>query len=262
LEDLRQDFRYAIRQLRKNPGFTTTVVLAEEFPETNAGRGGQVLALTDAIVGNVRSTLWLLLGAVGLVLLIACSNVANLLLARATLRSSETAMRAALGASRTRLLQQFFTESTVLSLAGCVVGLLAAATSVRALGSLVPANVPRIEGIAIDGRVLAFTVIVSLLTGIAFGLAPAWRGAKTDLNVNLKLAGRSNPGGVAGARARNALVVTQVALSIVLLVGAGLLLKSFIALRGVDPGFDPRNVITLRVNLSGEKFRTLEKQAA
>jgi putative ABC transport system permease protein len=257
---------------RLKPGAALTTAQAEvdaimqrlekEFPETNAGRGGKVLSLTEAIFGDVQSTLWLLLGAVVLVLLIACLNVANLLFARATLRSAETAMRAALGASRRRLIQQFFTESLVLTCAGCAAGLMLAWASLQTFMSILPSNVPRMDSVAIDGRVLAFTLLISLLTGMTFGLAPAWQGAQVDLNATLKAASRSSCGGIGRTRTRNALVVTQVALSLVLLVGAGLLLKSFVALRGVDPGFDPRNVISLRVNLSRESYGTSEKQSA
>jgi predicted permease len=236
--------------------------LQQEYPDTNAGRGGKVQSLTEAIYGDVRSTLWLLLGAVVLVLLIACSNVANLLFARASLRSAETAMRAALGASRRRLIQQFFTESVVLTCAGCAAGLMLAWASLQTSMSILPPNVPRMDGVAIDRRVLAFTLLISLLTGMTFGLAPAWQGAQTDLNATLKAASRGSSGGIGRTRTRNALVVIQVALSLVLLMGAGLLLKSFVALRGVDPGFDPRNVISLRVTLSRENYGTSEKQSA
>jgi putative ABC transport system permease protein len=235
--------------------------LANEFPETNAGRGGRVLSMNEALVGNVQKALWLLLGAVALVLLIACSNVANLTVARATRRRAETAMRAALGASRRRLVQQFFTESLLLSFLGCAVGLALAWASLQTILSVLPPNVPRVDTVAIDGRVLAFTVCASLLTGILFGLAPALQGAKADLNATLKSAGRSQTGG-AGTGTRNALVVTQVALSLVLLVAAGLLLRSFIALRGVDPGFDPRNVLSWRINLSGTNYNDEQKRSA
>jgi putative ABC transport system permease protein len=257
---------------RLKPGATISTAQAEidaimqrlekAFPETNAGRGGKVLSLSDLVFGDVQSTLWLLLGAVMLVLLIACSNVANLLFARTTLRSGEIAMRAALGASRSRLIRQFFTESLVLSFVGCVAGLILAWVSLQTFTSILPANVPRMDSVAIDGRVLAFTMLISLLTGITFGLAPAWQGAQTDVNATLKAASRHNPGGVGRTRTRNALVVTQVALSLVLLMAAGLLLKSFVALRSVDPGFEPRNVLSLRVDLSREKYGNSQKRSA
>ncbi|HUR60299.1 MAG TPA: ABC transporter permease, partial [Opitutaceae bacterium] len=228
--------------------------LAREFPATNAARDAQVESLVDRVVGSVRSNLWILFAAVALVLLIACANVANLLLARASLRGAETAMRAALGASRSRLLRQFLTESLLLSLAGCAVGLVAVAVSFDAFIAFLP-KLPRAEHIAVDGRVLAFTILVSLLTGLAFGLLPAWHGARTDLQATIKTGGRSGQGGSGAARVRSVLIVAQVALSVVLLVGAGLLLKSFAVLTGVDPGFNPHNVLTLRVSLNGDKYR-------
>jgi predicted permease len=235
--------------------------LEKEFPATNAGRGGKVLSLTEAVFGDVQATLWLLFGAVVLVLLIACLNVANLLFARASLRSGETAMRAALGASRGRLIRQFLTESLVLTGVGCTAGLILAWASLQTLIPILPPNVPRMDTVAIDGRVLAVTVFISLLTGITFGLAPAWQGAQPDLNATLKAASRRSAGGI--GRTRNALVVIQVALSLVLLMGAGLLLKSFVALRSVDPGFDSRNVLSLRINLPrAEKYGNEQRRGA
>ena len=236
--------------------------LAKEFPATNAARDAQIEPLVDRVVGGVRSNLWILFAAVAVVLLIACANVANLLLARASLRGAETAMRAALGASRARLMRQFLTESLLLSLTGCALGLLVVAGGQDAFASLLPSTLPRAEHIAVDGRVLAFTVVVSLLTGIAFGLLPAWHGARTDLQRAINSGGRGGQSGSAGARVRNALIVAQVALSLVLLVGAGLLLRSFIALTGVDPGFNPHNVLTLRVNLPDATYRGGVQQAA
>ncbi len=224
--------------------------LAQAFPGSNAGRGAKVFSLVDAAAGNVSSTLWLLLGAVGLVLLIACSNVANLLFARASLRGADTAVRAALGATRPRLVRQLFTESLLLALLGCAAGLALAWTSLPAMMSILPQNLPRAERVAIDGGLVAFTVAVSLLTGITFGLAPAWRGAQAELPGMLKGGGRGQPGAGGRGRTRHALVVVQVALSMILLVTAGLLLKTFVALRTVDPGFDPQNVLSLRLNLS------------
>lgn len=225
--------------------------LAKDFPQTNAVRGAKVEPIMDFALGETKASLWILFAAVGLVLLIACANIANLMLARATLRAPETAMRAALGASRARLIRQFLTESLLLALMGCALGLGATVLGLEAIVSMLPTNLPRADNIAVDGRVLLFTGIVSLLTGVGFGLLPAWQGAKTDLQATIKRGGR----GAARGRARNTLVVAQVALSLVLLVTAGLLLQSFAALNRVQLGFDERNVLTLRLNLPGDKYR-------
>jgi putative ABC transport system permease protein len=232
--------------------------LAKEFPQTNAARGAQVESITDRMLGDLRSSIWVLFAAVGVVLLIACANVANLLLARATLRGPETAMRAALGASRSRLIRQFLTESMLLAVVGCALGLGATLVSIDAFVSLLPSTLPRADQIDVDGRVLLFTVTVSLFTGVGFGLLPAWHGAKTDLQATIKNSGRSG----VRTRVRSVLVVAQVALSLMLLVGAGLLLQSFAALNRVPLGFDSRNVLTLRISLPGEKYRTAAQQTS
>jgi predicted permease len=236
--------------------------LAIEFPATNATRGGLVQPLAERAIGDVRATLWLVFAAVVLVQLIACANIANLLLARASRRGAESAMRAALGATRSRLIRQFLTESLLLAVSGCVIGLLAAILGASAFVAALPDNLPGIERVAINGPVLAFTVGVALLTGLFFGLAPAWQGAKADLQATLQTAGRSGQGGGAGHRLRAGLVVAQVALSLMLLAGAGLVVRSFIALSGVDPGFDPRHVLTLRINLAGDTYRPAAKRTA
>ncbi len=234
--------------------------LAQDFPETNATRGGLVRPLAEMAVRDVRATLWLVFSAVALVQLIACANIANLLLARASRRSAESALRAALGASRSRLIRQFLTESLLLAVAGCAVGLVVAMLGAGAFIAVLPNSLPGIERIAIDGPVLAFTVGVGLLTGLIFGLAPAWQGAKADLQTTLQTAGRSGQGGASSRWLRASLVVAQVALSLVLLAGAALVVRSFIALSGVDPGFDSRHVLTLRINLPGDAYRPSTKR--
>ncbi|HEY1109072.1 MAG TPA: ABC transporter permease [Opitutaceae bacterium] len=232
--------------------------LAKEFPATNAARGVQVEPLADRILGEARSSLWVVFAAVGLVLMIACANVANLLLARATLRSGETALRAALGASRGRLVRQFLTESLVLAGLGCALGLGAAVLCIDVLAALLPATMLRVENVAIDGRVVAYSVGMALVTGVAFGLLPAWQGSRTNLQSSIKTTGR----GGGRTRMRGVLVVGQVALSLMLLVGAGLLLRSFAALNRVDLGYNPDNVLTLRVTLPNEKYRNATQRVA
>src|SRR5262249_2900207 len=201
--------------------------------------------LVESVVGNVRRALLVLLGSVALVLLIACANVANLLLTRATGRQKEIAVRTALGASWRRLARQLLTESLLLGLLGGAAGLVIAYVSLRIVRSINPGNIPRLDAIALDGTVLAFTFAVSIVTGLLFGLAPAVRAARVDLNMSLKAGGRSVQGeGGLGSRRRlrSLLVVAEVAISLVLLVGAGLLVRSFVRLQRVSPGFDPDGV--------------------
>jgi putative ABC transport system permease protein len=229
--------------------------LAAEHPASNTGNGVALKSLLDDYVGDVREPLLVISVAVALVLLIACANVAHLLLARAAGRQKEVALRLALGAGRFRVAQQLLTESMLLALAGGMLGLLLATWGVAALLRFTPDSLPRVEDITLDPRVLAFTVLVTLLTGIVFGLAPALQTAKANLNDTLKETGRQAAGGAGAQRLRGALVVGEVALSLVLLVGAGLLLKSFQQLLKLDPGFDERNVLTLRLRLPDVKYR-------
>lgn len=228
--------------------------IAFDFPQTGFG----VQPLQEAIVSGVRQSLLILAGAVSFVLLIACANVANLLLARAMGRKREIAIRAAVGAGRGRLMRQLLTESVLLSLAGGAVGLAAGYAGIRAILSVSPGNIPRIglEGtsVGLDWRVLAFTLGVSILTGILFGLVPAVQSSRADLNSTLKESGSRGGAGVRHNRTRALLVTTEMALALVLLIGAALLIRTFFAIRQVNPGFDPHNVLTMRMSLTGPQF--------
>jgi predicted permease len=216
--------------------------------------------LRDLIIGDARKSLMIMLGAVALVLLIACANVANLLLVRATGRRRELAIRSALGASRGRIIQQLLTESVLLSLTGGILGLVLGFAGVRALLAVSPAGLPRIgengSAIGIDWRVLAFTLAVSLLTGILFGLFPAFVASRTDLNSALKESANRSGTGFRQGKARSLLVVTEVLLALVVLVCATLLIRSFVALNAVGPGFDTRNVLTAEMSMTGERLHT------
>ncbi|HMF58166.1 MAG TPA: ABC transporter permease, partial [Pyrinomonadaceae bacterium] len=235
--------------------------LEQQYPDTNAGWGVNIVPLREEIVGNVRPVLIILLGAVGFVLLIACTNIANLLLARASSRQKEIAVRAALGASRWRLIGQFLSESFLLAFAGGALGLLLALWGSDALIALSPDNIPRIKEAAIDGHVLAFTLLLTLLTTLIFGLAPAWQASKLDLNEALKDEGRSAAGS-SGRRLRNLLVVAEVAIGVVLLVGAGLMINSFIKLQRVNAGFDTHNLLTMQITLPPARYGQNEQQIA
>ncbi len=225
----------------------------------NFGFGATVAPLHGHVVRDIRPALWVLLGAVGFVLLIACANVANLLLANAVAREKEIAVRAALGAGRWRIIRQLLIESATLGLGSGMLGLLMAYFGLKALVALAPENLPRVGEIAIDWRVLAFTLGVSLLTGLIFGLAPAWQASKLDFHDALKEGGRGAGGGARGQRVRSALVVAEVAMSLVLLAGAGLMVRSFLRLQDVNPGFDPDNVLTMRLQLPQSKYSTPEQ---
>jgi putative ABC transport system permease protein len=230
-------------------GQDAIAVRAADARPASRGWGVKLVPLVEATVGPVRPVLLSLLGAVGFLLLIACANVANLLLARATARAREIAVRAALGASRARIVRQLLTESVLLSLAAGALGLLLAQTGLEALLSLAPEALPRAEAIAVDGRSLAFALALAAATGVGFGLAPAFQATRVDLQETLRQTGRGTSAGRARQRLRGALVVGQVAIALVLLAGAGLLMRSFVRLQGVDPGFNPRDAVMTGVFL-------------
>jgi putative ABC transport system permease protein len=233
--------------------------LAEAYPAENKNRRTILMPLKDRIVGESRTALWVLFGAVGLVLLIACANFANLLLARGAAREQELVIRQAMGAGRLRLLRQLLTESALLACLGGAAGLLLAWWGVEGLVALKPENLPRLEAINLDWRVFGFTLAVSLLTGIVFGLAPAWLMTRLNVSSALKEGGR---GAISGARhrLRSGLVVAELALAMILLVGAGLLIKSFWQLRTIQPGFNQSNLLTMRLELPETRYREIEKQ--
>jgi putative ABC transport system permease protein len=224
-------------------------------PQFNFG----VEPFENLFVRNARSSLWVLAGAVGFVLLIACANVANLLLVRATVRKREIAVRAAIGAGRSRILRQLLTESVVLSVMGGALGLALGMIGIRALLAVNPGNIPRIgpdgSGVVLDWRVLAFAAIVSLLTGVVFGLFPALHASRSDLSSTLKEGSGRSGTGFRQNKARALLVVSEMGLALVLLVGAALFIRTFVALHAVDPGFDSHRVLTMRMSLTGTRFQ-------
>jgi predicted permease len=238
--------------------------LEEQYPDVNTGLGVRLISISDNYVGDIKPALLVLLGAVGFVLLIACSNVANLLLARATARRKEIAIRAALGAGRLRLLRQFLTESVLLSLIGGILGLIVTLWSVNLLVAIFPNNIenmsiPTVEQIPIDGRVLAFSFLLSLLTGLLFGLAPALHAIRPDLNISLRES-KGTSMGSGGRRFSNLLVVSQTALALILLVGAGLMIRSFMRLSESKLGFDYDKVLAIDIRLPRYKYDSEEKQ--
>ncbi len=255
---------------RLKPGVTLQQAQAELKASTGSLRERFPLAIPakdvftatpykEFLIGNTRPLLWVMLGAVGLVLLIACANVANLLLVRATSRRREIAIRAAIGAGRARVVRQLLTESVLLSLAGGALGVALGYAGIRALLAVNTAGLPRLgeNGVAlsIDWRLLAFALGISLATGIVFGLFPALQGSRADLNAVLKEASGRSGTGLGQNKARAALVVSEVGLAVVLLVGAALLIRTFVALYAVNPGFDPNNVLTMQMLLTGQKYR-------
>jgi len=262
--DQRRDNRYLHVLARLKPAVTLAAAqtqidtlsarFAQQYPETNGGQSAKLTGLQEWTTRGVRTSLLLLFGAVGFVLLIACANVANLLLARGAARRKEIALRTALGAGRPRIIRQLLTESLLLALLGGAAGLILSLFLTDLLIAISPADVPRLNEIKLDARVLGFTVGVVSLVGLLFGLAPALQASKTDLNEVLKDGGRSSTEGRGRNRLRALLVVSEMALSLLLLVGAGLLIKSFVLLRDVHPGFDAKNVLTMRISLPGARY--------
>jgi predicted permease len=260
---------YFMAAARLKPGVTLAQANAQlklgydefrrRYPLADPKASFGVQPLRDSIVSNARSSLFVLLGAVGFVLLIACANVANLLLVRATGRKREFAIRAAMGAGRARIIRQLLTESIVLSITGGILGLILGYAGVRALLAVSPADLPRIgengAAVGLDWRVLVFTIGISLLTGILFGLFPAIGASRPDLNTTLKESSNRSGTGFRQSKMRSLLVISEVSLALILLIGAALLIRTFIALRHVNPGFDPRNVLTLRMSLTGDRFQ-------
>ena len=228
--------------------------LQKDFPNTNGSLTFTSAALRDTIVGDVQKPLLMLLGAVALVLLVACANVANLLLARASVRQGELAVRSALGAGRGRLVRQLLTESVVLSCAGGLLGLLIAFYATRALVAARPADLPRLDQIGLNGPVLLFTLGISLVTGLVFGLVPALQATGARLSSTIREGGRGTGTGKGTNRLRSSLVVAEMALCVVLLMGAGLLIRSFVKLTHVAPGFRAEQAMTFRINLQGDEY--------
>lgn len=233
---------------------TIAARLAEDAPQFNRGWSAEVIPLRDQFVGNVRLALWIILGAVGLVLLIACANVANLLLSRAAAREKEMAVRAALGAGRLRIIRQLLTESLLLAMVGCLLGLAFAWLGIKALVAISPRDFVNLQDVGLNFTVLTWTMAISVLTGVVFGLAPALEATRLNLNDGLKEGKGTDVHGPRSRRLRSALVVTEVALAIILLVSSGLLIRSFIRLRQIDTGFNIDNTLTMVLRLPAKKY--------
>ena len=228
--------------------------LARAYPEADSGRGAVMRPMRDIMIGNLRPAVLLLQGAAAMVLLIACANVANLTLSRTMGRRRELAVRAALGAGRARLMRQLVTESVLLSVAGGALGVALAAAGTRMLLALNPGTIPSMFVAGVDGRVLLFSLLLSIATGVAFGVLPALDAARADIHDSIKDGGRGSSVGRSGERARRALVVAQVAMALMLLVGAGLLIRSFSELTRVRFGFDPDHVLTAQLRAAGARY--------
>ena len=236
--------------------------LEQQYPDGNTGFGIKLVPTQEQTVKEIRPALLVLLGAVAFLLLIACANIANLMLGRGASRQKEIAIRAALGASRLRVVRLLLSESVMLSLAGGCLGLLLAVWGTHALIALAPDNIPRLNEVGVDARVFGFTLAVSLVTGIVFGMVPALHAAKPDLNEALKEGLRGSMGSAAGKRTRSILVVVEVALSLMLLIGAGLMIKSFLRLQQMNLGFNPDHVLAVNLSLSGSRYPEDRQQVA
>ena len=236
--------------------------LAAKYPDSNEGLDFTAVGLHEAMVGDIRTAFWILLGAVGFVLLIACVNVANLLLARAAVRESEIAVRTALGAGRVRLVRQLLTESVILGVIGGGLGLLAAVWGIEALLRLEPQGIPRLGDVGVDLRVIAFTMGLALLTGLLFGVVPAFQSTRAGVSSTLKEGGRGALTSRGGSRVRTTLVIVEVALAVTLLAGAGLLIRSFSKLASVDPGFTVQDALTFELSLPDARYEREEAQIA
>jgi predicted permease len=236
--------------------------LEQQYPEDDAGWGASVVPLREELVGDVRPALLILLGAVGFVLLIACANVANLVLATTLSRRKELAIRTALGATQWNLIRQILTETVLLAMAGGLIGLFFAHFGVQLIVNFLSEQLPRVREIRLDGEVLVFTLGVSVVTGLLAGLLPAWRFAKADINEALKQGLGRTDSDSSGSRTRNVLVVSEVALSLILLVGAGLMIRTLYHLQRMDAGFDPHNVLTVDAPIPKSKYPDIDKQRA
>jgi predicted permease len=234
--------------------------LAKQFPNTNMGVGVSVNSLLEAFVGDVRPSLLILMGAVGFVLLIACANIANLSLARTTERNRELAIRTALGAGRFRLIRQLLTESVLLALIGGGLGLAIAGFATSAISTLSTSSVPRVDSVSINSGVLLFTLGISLVTGLFFGLFPAWHASQTDVSETMKEGGRAGTASAGKKRVRSVLVVAEISISLILLVGAGLMIKSFYRVLRADPGFNSSGVLTGSFSLPDSQYKDPAKQ--
>jgi predicted permease len=233
----------------------------QKFPQAlDHGESFDATTLKDSLVKGSEKSIWVMVAAVGFVLLIACANVANLLLARAEVRKRELAIRSALGAGRGRIIRQLLTESLLLAAGGAALGLILGVVGIRALLAVNTAGLPRVgadgDMVSLDWRVLLFTIVITLLTSLLFGVLPAWRAARSDVSGMIKESASRSGSGFRQNRARTVLVVGEVALAVVLLVGAGLLIRTAVAIYAVRPGFDTKNVLTMRMSLSGKSFET------